>query len=75
MRTSTPFGGLTNNRQYDKIEIGGNVNIFFDTETTGIPKDYYAPASNVDNWPRLIQIGWVIEDLGFVIDEQELLGR
>jgi DNA polymerase III epsilon subunit-like protein len=32
--------------------------LFFDTETTGLPKNYRAPASDSDNWPRLIQIAW-----------------
>lgn len=32
--------------------------LFFDTETTGIPKNWKAPVSDVDNWPRLIQIAW-----------------
>lgn len=33
--------------------------IFFDTETCGLPKNYRAPASDVDNWPRMIQIAWI----------------
>ena len=36
--------------------------IFFDTETTGIPCDYKAPISNSDNWPRLIQLAWILTD-------------
>lgn len=36
--------------------------LFFDTETTGLPIDYKAPSSNVNNWPRLIQLSWVIAD-------------
>ena len=35
---------------------------FFDTETTGLPKDYHAPASDVDNWPHIVQLAWVITD-------------
>ena len=34
--------------------------LFFDTETTGTPKDYKAPISNVDNWPRITQLAYVI---------------
>lgn len=33
--------------------------LFFDTETTGKPRNYKAPMADVDNWPRLVQIGWV----------------
>lgn len=36
--------------------------LFFDTETTGIPNDYKAPCTNIDNWPRLIQLGWLLTD-------------
>ena len=36
--------------------------LFFDTETTGVPKDYKAPASNISNWPRLVQLGWILTD-------------
>jgi DNA polymerase III subunit epsilon len=37
--------------------------LFFDTETTGLPKNYKAPVSDVDNWPRLVQIAWLLYDL------------
>lgn len=33
--------------------------LFFDTETTGLPKNYNAPASDSDNWPRLVQLAWL----------------
>ncbi|MEI6296021.1 MAG: 3'-5' exonuclease [bacterium] len=33
--------------------------LFFDTETTGLPKDYKAPVTKLDNWPRLVQIAWL----------------
>ena len=36
--------------------------LFFDTETTGIPQNYNAPVSNTSNWPRLVQIAWIICD-------------
>lgn len=32
----------------------------FDTETTGLPKNYKAPVSDTDNWPRVIQFAWSI---------------
>lgn len=34
--------------------------LFFDTETTGLPKSYKAPLEQLDNWPRLVQIAWLI---------------
>ncbi|MGN0186418.1 MAG: leucine-rich repeat protein, partial [Paludibacteraceae bacterium] len=36
--------------------------LFFDTETNGLPSNYQAPISATDNWPRLIQIGWIVTD-------------
>jgi len=36
--------------------------LIFDTETTGLPRDYNAPMSEVDNWPRLVQIAWQLHD-------------
>ena len=33
--------------------------LFFDTETTGLPKNWKAPLSALDNWPRLVQIAWL----------------
>lgn len=36
--------------------------IFFDTETTGKPKNYNAPVSDVENWPRLVQLGYIVFD-------------
>ena len=36
--------------------------LFFDTETTGVPKDYKAPSSAINNWPRLVQLSWIKTD-------------
>ena len=36
--------------------------IIFDTETTGLPKNYNAPLSDSQNWPRLVQLAWQIHD-------------
>ena len=36
--------------------------LFFDTETTGIPRNYKAPASDLKNWPRLVQMAWLLTD-------------
>jgi DNA polymerase III subunit epsilon len=38
------------------------VYLFFDTETTGLPRDYKAPVTDLRNWPRLVQLGWVYAD-------------
>ncbi|MCB9359782.1 MAG: DNA polymerase III subunit alpha [Flavobacteriales bacterium] len=36
--------------------------LIFDTETTGLPKNYNAPVSDSDNWPRMVQIAWQLHD-------------
>ena len=36
--------------------------LIFDTETTGLPKDFSAPISDVNNWPRCIQLAWQLHD-------------
>src|SRR5688572_16970122 len=36
--------------------------LIFDTETTGLPRDYNAPVSNPDNWPRMVQVAWQLHD-------------
>ena len=46
--------------------------LFFDTETTGLPKDYRLPSSAINNWPRLIQLSWIMADKdGFIIKEHD----
>ncbi len=37
--------------------------LFFDTETTGLPKDWNAPIKDLNNWPRIVQIAWVEYDI------------
>ena len=39
-----------------------NLYIFFDTETTGLPKDWKAPMNQLNNWPRVIQLAWATYD-------------
>ncbi|MFA5080426.1 MAG: 3'-5' exonuclease [Candidatus Paceibacterota bacterium] len=36
--------------------------LFFDTETTGLPKNWKAPITDLDNWPRMVQIAWIMFD-------------
>ena len=35
---------------------------FFDTETTGLPRDWNAPLRDLDNWPRMVQLAWLLCD-------------
>lgn len=36
--------------------------LFFDCETTGLPKNWRAPMQDVNNWPRVIQLAWLLTD-------------
>lgn len=48
--------------------------LFFDTETTGVPIDYHATMTDLDNWPRVIQIAWqVVDKNGEVLSKKEYL--
>lgn len=36
--------------------------LFFDTETTGLPRNWKAPVTDVNNWPRLVQLAYLYYD-------------
>lgn len=36
--------------------------LFFDTETTGLPRDWKAPVTDLDNWPRMVQLAYLLYD-------------
>jgi DNA polymerase-3 subunit alpha len=48
--------------------------LIFDTETTGLPKNWNAPITDTDNWPRCVQIAWQLHDkYGELIEQQDYL--
>ncbi|MDB2408727.1 PHP domain-containing protein, partial [Crocinitomicaceae bacterium] len=48
--------------------------LIFDTETTGLPRNFKAPISDVDNWPRVIQLAWQLHDEdGKLVEHQDFL--
>lgn len=48
--------------------------IFLDTETTGVPKVYGRPVSEVDNYPRLVQLAYIVRDPdGRIVYQHETL--
>lgn len=50
--------------------------LIFDTETTGLPKNYNAPVSDTDNWPRCVQIAWQLHDeRGNLLENKDFLIR
>jgi len=36
--------------------------LFFDTETTGLPRSWKAPVTDLGNWPRLVQLAYFFYD-------------
>ena len=36
--------------------------LFFDTETTGLPRSWKAPVTDLANWPRMVQLAWLQYD-------------
>jgi len=36
--------------------------LFFDTETNGLPRSHSAPLSDLGNWPRVVQLAWLLTD-------------
>ena len=48
--------------------------IIFDTETTGLPRDWNAPITDKSNWPRIVQIAWQLhDDMGKLIEHKDYL--
>lgn len=48
--------------------------LFFDTETTGLPQNYNAPINDTSNWPRLVQLSWIVaEEDGTIIRERDYI--
>jgi DNA polymerase III epsilon subunit-like protein len=44
--------------------------LFFDTETTGLPRNWKAPISDLSNWPRLVQLAYLFYD-----EEENLISQ
>ncbi|MCL2510788.1 MAG: DNA polymerase III subunit alpha [Bacteroidales bacterium] len=48
--------------------------LIFDTETTGLPKNYDAPASDTNNWPRMVQLAWQLHEKdGALLESQSFI--
>lgn len=48
--------------------------IIFDTETTGLPRDFNAPITDSENWPRCIQIAWQLHDeMGELVEQKDFI--
>jgi len=48
--------------------------LFLDTETTGLPLNWSAPISRVNNWPRMVQLGCQLYDEnGNLLEQRNLI--
>jgi DNA polymerase III subunit alpha len=48
--------------------------LIFDTETTGIPHNKTAPITDLDNWPRVVQLAWQLHDQkGKLLSQQNFI--
>ncbi len=48
--------------------------LFFDTETTGLPINWKAPVTTLSNWPRMVQLAYLLYDKnGIEIDRGDFI--
>lgn len=65
-------GKFKDGKFVDALKLNNHYYLFFDTETTGLPANWKAPITDLANWPRLVQIAWVLFDKsGNVIDQND----
>ncbi len=50
--------------------------LIYDTETTGLPRNFEAPVTDLENWPRVIQLAWQLHDAnGNLVEAKEFIIR
>jgi DNA polymerase-3 subunit alpha len=47
--------------------------LFFDTETTGLPKNRDKAYKGPGNWPHIVSISWIIQDDGKIIQKKSFI--
>jgi DNA polymerase III subunit alpha len=48
--------------------------LIYDTETTGLPRNFEAPVTDFENWPRVIQLAWQLHDAdGSLVEARDFL--
>ena len=57
----------------EDLGIGNQTYLFFDTETTGLPLNWNAPVSDLNNWPRLVQIAWIVYKNGIRVSNNDFI--
>jgi DNA polymerase III epsilon subunit-like protein len=56
----------------DAGKFGGTY-LFFDTETTGLPRNWRAGVEDLDNWPRMVQIAWALYKDGVEVSSYDVI--
>ena len=51
---------ISHNGFWSNSEEVETIFMCFDTETTGLPKDYNKPYSDTDNWPHIVQLSYIL---------------
>ena len=49
--------------------------LLFDTETAGLPKKYNTPISDLNNWPRVVSVAWLLYEDGKLSEECDFIIR
>jgi len=47
--------------------------LFFDTETTGLPKNRDLAHKGPDNWPHMVSISWILQDGKKIVDRKSYI--
>ena len=48
--------------------------LFFDTETTGLPRNSHASIKELENWPRVVQLAWLTySNTGKLLSENDYI--
>ncbi len=48
--------------------------LFFDTETTGLPNNWNAPVTDTRNWPRMVQLAFILcQPDGVIVEDQNYI--
>lgn len=59
--------------RYQGADKSGGIYLFFDTETTGLPRNWKASVDDLENWPRLVQIAWALYKNGVEVSNGDFI--
>lgn len=78
-RCNSTFSEVWNGQRLDRQPlkpVSCHVFLFFDTETTGLPRNWQAPLTDLDNWPRMVQLACLFyDDQGTRLAQEDFIIR